>query len=94
MEEETEFLTRRKPGVFGNPSFEYYISSSSQGSLNRLLVGLCLPGCFCMYDQRHQRGSDGYWVPILANPDIVEERYSDNVVLILCVKNLVLGEKI
>ena len=42
-----------------------------------------------MYRIKAPKGSDGYWVPILANPDIVE-RYSDNVVDTLHRKNLLL----
>ena len=39
----------------------------------------CLPGCFSMYRIKAPKGNDGFWVSILANPDIVEE-YSQNVV--------------
>lgn len=49
----------------------------------------CLPGCFSMYRIKAPKGDSGYWVPILANPDIVEH-YSENVVDTLHKKNLLL----
>jgi len=49
----------------------------------------CLPGCFSMYRIKAPKGGDGYWVPILANPDIVQH-YSENVVDTLHKKNLLL----
>ena len=49
----------------------------------------CLPGCFSMYRLKAPKGSTGYWVPILANPDIVEH-YSENIVDTLHKKNLLL----
>ena len=49
----------------------------------------CLPGCFSMYRIKAPKGTSGYWVPILANPDIVEH-YSENVVDTLHKKNLLL----
>ena len=42
-----------------------------------------------MYRIKTPKGPNGYWVPILANPDIVEE-YSENVVDTLHKKNLLL----
>ena len=49
----------------------------------------CLPGCFCMYRIKAPKGTNGHWVPILANPDIIEH-YSENVVDTLHKKNLLL----
>lgn len=49
----------------------------------------CLPGCFSMYRIKAPKGSEGFWVPVLANPDIVEH-YSENVVDTLHKKNLLL----
>jgi len=49
----------------------------------------CLPGCFSMYRIKAPKGGSGYWVPILANPDIVTH-YSENVVDTLHKKNLLL----
>ena len=52
----------------------------------------CLPGCFSMYRIKAPKGDSGYWVPVLANPDVVEH-YSENVVDTLHKKNLLsLGE--
>ena len=42
-----------------------------------------------MYRIKTPKGLNGHWVPILANPDIVEE-YSENVVDTLHKKNLLL----
>jgi chitin synthase len=42
-----------------------------------------------MYRIKAPKGGEGYWVPILANPDIVEH-YSENVVETLHAKNLLL----
>src|SRR5258708_28441871 len=49
----------------------------------------CLPGCFSMYRIKAPKGSSGYWVPILANPDVVVH-YSENIVDTLHKKNLLL----
>lgn len=49
----------------------------------------CLPGCFSAYRIKAPKGPNGYWVPILANPDVVEH-YSENVVDTLHKKNLLL----
>ena len=49
----------------------------------------CLPGCFSMYRIKAPKGDSGYWVPVLANPDVVEH-YSENVVDTLHKKNLLL----
>ncbi|GAA5811691.1 hypothetical protein MFLAVUS_005132 [Mucor flavus] len=70
--------------------FEYYISHHQSKAFESIFGGVtCLPGCFCMYRIKAPKGPDGYWVPILANPDIVE-RYSENVVDTLHKKNLLL----
>lgn len=42
-----------------------------------------------MYRIKAPKGSNGHWVPILANPDIIEH-YSENVVDTLHKKNLLL----
>lgn len=70
--------------------FEYYISHHQAKAFESVFGGVtCLPGCFCMYRIKAPKGKDGFWVPILANPDIVE-RYSDNVTDTLHRKNLLL----
>ncbi|PVZ96833.1 hypothetical protein BB558_006736 [Smittium angustum] len=73
--------------------FEYYISHHLSKSFESVFGGVtCLPGCFCMYRIKAPKGQHGYWVPILANPDVVEN-YSENVVDTLHKKNLyLLGE--
>src|ERR1044072_1968591 len=70
--------------------FEYYISLHMQKAFQSIFGGVkCLPGCFCMYRIKAPKGPNGYWVPILANPDIVEQ-YSENIVDTLHKKNLLL----
>lgn len=70
--------------------FEYYISHHLTKAFESMFGGVtCLPGCFSMYRIKAPKGNDGYWVPILANPDIVEH-YSENIVDTLHKKNLLL----
>ena len=70
--------------------FEYYISHHNTKAFESVFGGVtCLPGCFSMYRIKAPKGDRGYWVPILANPDIVEH-YSENVVDTLHKKNLLL----
>ena len=70
--------------------FEYYISHHMVKAFESMFGGVtCLPGCFSMYRIKAPKGDTGYWVPILANPDIVEH-YSENVVDTLHKKNLLL----
>lgn len=72
------------------PVFEYYISHHMTKAFEAMFGGVtCLPGCFSMYRIKAPKGDTGYWVPILANPDIVEH-YSENVVDTLHKKNLLL----
>ena len=53
--------------------FEYYISHHLGKSFESIFGGVtCLPGCFCMYRIKAPK-YDGLSVPILANPDIVEQ---------------------
>lgn len=57
-----------------------YFSSPIQRLLNPfLVVSLGLRDWFCTYFIFTPKGPEGYWVPILANSDIVE-RYFENVV--------------
>ncbi|KAI9138673.1 chitin synthase-domain-containing protein, partial [Paraphysoderma sedebokerense] len=59
--------------------FEYYISHHLGKAFESIFGGVtCLPGCFCMYRITAPKEND-FCVPILANPDIVEE-YSQNIV--------------
>ncbi|ORX51349.1 hypothetical protein DM01DRAFT_1324538 [Hesseltinella vesiculosa] len=70
--------------------FEYYISHHQTKAFESIFGNVtCLPGCFCMYRIKAPKGSNGHWVPVLANPDIIE-RYSENVVDSLHKKNLLL----
>ncbi|KAH7145360.1 chitin synthase 4 [Dactylonectria estremocensis] len=78
---ETKIANKRDSWVTAIQSFE-----SMFGGVT------CLPGCFCMYRIKAPKGTSNYWVPILANPDIVEH-YSENMVETLHEKNLyLLGE--
>lgn len=49
----------------------------------------CLPGCFSTYRIKAPKGDSNYWVPILANPDIINH-YAENIVDTLHKKNLLL----
>ncbi|KAJ3280248.1 Chitin synthase, class 3, partial [Borealophlyctis nickersoniae] len=70
--------------------FEYYVSHHLSKAFESVFGGVtCLPGCFSMYRIKAPKGDMGYYVPVLANPDVVEE-YSENVVDTLHKKNLLL----
>jgi chitin synthase len=87
---ETKISNKRQSWVTAIQVFEYFISHHQAKAFESVFGGVtCLPGCFCMYRIKAPKSSDGHWVPILANPDIVE-RYSDNVVDTLHKKNLLL----
>lgn len=87
---ETKIANKNQSWVTAIQVFEYYISHHQAKAFESVFGGVtCLPGCFCMYRIKAPKGNDGYWVPILANPDIVE-RYSDNEVDTLHKKNLLL----
>ncbi|KAG2213305.1 hypothetical protein INT46_007518 [Mucor plumbeus] len=87
---ETKIANKTDSWVTMMQVFEYYISHHQSKAFESIFGGVtCLPGCFCMYRIKAPKGPDGYWVPILANPDIVE-RYSENVVDTLHKKNLLL----
>ncbi|KAJ7870902.1 glycosyltransferase family 2 protein [Mycena olivaceomarginata] len=76
--------TKRSWGCVGRPRlrikrklFEYYISHHMTKAFESMFGGVtCLPGCFSMYRIKAPKGDSGFWVPILANPDIVEH-YSE-----------------
>ncbi|KAG0228625.1 Chitin synthase, class 3 [Actinomortierella wolfii] len=68
--------------------FEYYISHHLGKAFESVFGGVtCLPGCFCMYRIKAPKGDS--WVPILANPEVIQE-YNQNIVLTLHEKNLLL----
>ncbi|ORX47511.1 hypothetical protein DM01DRAFT_266728 [Hesseltinella vesiculosa] len=87
---ETKIANKMDSWVTMIQVFEYYISHHQSKAFESVFgIVTCLPGCFCMYRIKAPKGPDGYWVPILANPDIVEH-YSENVVDTLHKKNLLL----
>lgn len=87
---ETKIANKRDSWVTAIQVFEYFISHHQSKSFESVFGGVtCLPGCFCMYRIKAPKGGANYWVPILANPDVVEH-YSENVVDTLHKKNLLL----
>ncbi|KAJ1743123.1 Chitin synthase, class 3 [Coemansia sp. RSA 1821] len=87
---ETKIANKTDSWVTMIQVFEYYIAHHQAKAFESVFGGVtCLPGCFCMYRIKAPKGQHGYWVPILANPDIVEY-YSENVVDTLHEKNLLL----
>ncbi|CAO3629086.1 unnamed protein product [Cunninghamella blakesleeana] len=87
---ETKIANKTDSWVSMIQVFEYYISHHQSKAFESIFgIVTCLPGCFCMYRIKAPKGPNGYWVPILANPDIVEH-YSENVVDTLHKKNLLL----
>ncbi|KAL2914952.1 hypothetical protein HK105_205495 [Polyrhizophydium stewartii] len=85
---ETRIANKSESWVSRIQVFEYYLSHHLTKAFESMFGGVtCLPGCFCMY--RIKAPKDGYWVPILCNPDIVET-YSESVVSTLHKKNLLL----
>ncbi|RDW78182.1 chitin synthase 4 [Coleophoma crateriformis] len=87
---ETKIANKRASWVSAIQVFEYFISHHSSKAFESVFGGVtCLPGCFCMYRIKAPKGGQNYWVPILANPDVVEH-YSENVVDTLHKKNLLL----
>ncbi|KAF2836492.1 glycosyltransferase family 2 protein [Patellaria atrata CBS 101060] len=87
---ETKIANKRQSWVSMIQVFEYFISHHLSKSFESVFGGVtCLPGCFCMYRIKAPKGEHNYWVPILANPDVVEH-YSENVVDTLHKKNLLL----
>jgi chitin synthase len=90
---ETKIANKRASWVSAIQVFEYFVSHHLAKSFESVFGGVtCLPGCFCMYRIKAPKGGQNYWVPILANPDVVEH-YSENVVETLHEKNLyLLGE--
>ncbi|GAW15998.1 hypothetical protein ANO14919_054200 [Xylariales sp. No.14919] len=86
---ETKIANKKQSWVTAIQVFEYFISHHQAKSFESCFGGVtCLPGCFCMYRIKAPKAQN-FWVPILANPDIVEH-YSENVVDTLHTKNLLL----
>ncbi|KAG8925177.1 Chitin synthase, class 3 [Tulasnella sp. 417] len=87
---ETKIANKGETWVTMIQVFEYYISHHLTKAFESMFGGVtCLPGCFSMYRIKAPKGREGFWVPILANPDIVEH-YSENIVDTLHKKNLLL----
>ncbi|KAF3939973.1 hypothetical protein ABW19_dt0210558 [Dactylella cylindrospora] len=87
---ETKIANKKDSWVSMIQVFEYFISHHLTKAFESVFGGVtCLPGCFCMYRIKAPKGAQNYWVPILANPDVVEH-YSENVVDTLHTKNLLL----
>ena len=87
---ETRISNKRESWVTMIQVFEYFISHHLTKSFESVFGGVtCLPGCFCMYRIKVCVGQSNFWVPLLANPDIIE-RYSVNHVETLHCKNLLL----
>ncbi|OCB87088.1 glycosyltransferase family 2 protein [Sanghuangporus baumii] len=87
---ETKIANKTETWVTMIQVFEYYISHHMTKAFESMFGGVtCLPGCFSMYRLKTPKGDSGYWVPILANPDVVEH-YSENIVDTLHKKNLLL----
>ncbi|RKP07402.1 chitin synthase-domain-containing protein, partial [Thamnocephalis sphaerospora] len=86
---ETRVSNKRQTWVTMIQVYEYYISHHLGKAFESIFGGVtCLPGCFSMYRIKAPK-HDGYSVPVLANPDIVE-MYSSNDVSTLHKKNLLL----
>ncbi|KAH3898726.1 chitin synthase CHS3 SCDLUD_005051 [Saccharomycodes ludwigii] len=87
---ETKISNKKQSWVTAIQVFEYYISHHQSKAFESVFGSVtCLPGCFSIYRIKSPKGKDGFWVPILANSDIVE-KYSDNVTNSLHKKNLLL----
>ena len=87
---ETKIANKAESWVSAIQVFEYYISHHQVKAFESVFGSVtCLPGCFSIYRIKSPKGSNGFWVPILANPDIVE-RYSDSDTGTLHKKNLLL----
>lgn len=85
---ETKIANKTSSWVTAIQVFEYYISHHLGKAFESVFGGVtCLPGCFCMY--RLKAPKNDSWVPILANPEIIEE-YNQNIVSTLHEKNLLL----
>ena len=86
---ETRIANKFSSWVTGIQVYEYFISHHLFKNFESLFGGVtCLPGCFSAYRIKAPK-ENGFWVPILASPDIIEE-YSQNVVETLHQKNLLL----
>lgn len=88
---ETKIANKKESWVTAIQVFEYYISHHHSKAFESIFGSvLCLPGCFSMFRIKSPKDKEQTcWVPILANPDIVE-CYSNNSTDTLHQKNLLL----
>ncbi|KAK6094447.1 ATP-dependent RNA helicase [Batrachochytrium dendrobatidis] len=85
---ETRIANKNDSWVTMIQVYEYFTSHNLGKAFESLFGGVtCLPGCFCMYRIKSRKGKS--IVPLIVNPDVVEE-YSENVVDTLHKKNLLL----
>jgi chitin synthase len=86
---ETRIANKRQSWVTRIQVFEYFISHQMGKAFESVFGGVtCLPGCFSMWRIKSEN-KDGMVLPILGNPDILEQ-YSTNEVYTLHQKNLLL----
>ncbi|KAJ3254734.1 hypothetical protein HK103_006886 [Boothiomyces macroporosus] len=86
---ETRIANKKDSWVTMIQVFEYFISHQMGKAFESLFGGVtCLPGCFCMWRIK-ANAKDEMIIPILGNPDIIEQ-YSTNEVYNLHQKNLLL----
>jgi chitin synthase len=86
---ETRIANKRQSWVTRIQVFEYFISHQMGKAFESIFGGVtCLPGCFSMWRIK-TINTDGMVLPILGNPDILEQ-YSTNEVFTLHQKNLLL----
>jgi chitin synthase len=87
---ETKIANKTQSWVTMIQVFEYYISHHLSKAFESIFGGVtCLPGCFCAYRIKVRKGVQDDWVPVLVNPDVINQ-YSENVVQTLHQKNLLL----
>lgn len=87
---ETRIANKKETWVTAIQVFEYYISHHQVKAFESVFNSVtCLPGCFSIYRIKAPKGKDGFWIPILCNPEIVTQ-YSNNNVKSLHQKNLLL----
>lgn len=85
---ETKVANKTESWVTAIQVFEYFISHHYAKAFESIFGGVtCLPGCFSMY--RIKAPKHGGWIPILANPDIIQE-FNVTTVNTLHAKNLLL----